>query len=183
VAAAIAARTGQARGFFLLGIAGSIVYAAVFAVSLLVRRPLIGVLWEFLDPTPLPDGQSWRRAPALYRAYVLSTVAAFLVFAARAAVQGSLFRSNQTGLLAVARIAMGYPLYALVLAYAFWVIRKARAPLVAAAEATEASAADDARPDESGEAEGRREPRPERDALGADRGPDGRLSLRKGDEE
>jgi intracellular septation protein A len=194
VAAAIAARTGQARGFFLLGIAGSIVYAAVFAVSLLVRRPLIGVLWEFLDPTPLPDGQPWRRAPALYRAYALSTVAAFLVFAARGAVQGSLFRSNQTGLLAVARIAMGYPLYALVLAYAFWIIRKARAPLVAAAEAAEASEvsaeegasgglADRRQPTDGHQSTGGRGPTPERDPLGADRGPDGRLSLRKGDEE
>src|SRR5438132_6014642 len=50
VAALIAARTGQARGFFVLGIAASILYGTVFAISLLVRRPLVGVLWEFLDP-------------------------------------------------------------------------------------------------------------------------------------
>ena len=55
VAAAIAARTGQARGYFLLGIAGSFLYGGVFAVTLLIRRPLVGVLWEFVDPAPLPD--------------------------------------------------------------------------------------------------------------------------------
>ena len=198
VAAAIAARTGQARGFFLLGIAGSILYAAIFAISLLVRRPLVGVLWEFLDPTPLAEDVSWRKVPALYRAYVCSTIAAFAMFAARGAVQATLFQHNRTGLLAIARLAMGYPLYALVLAYAFWVIRRARNPIVAAAEAAEeARTAEQAgaieqrgvitKPEAIEQADatkaGDRPPAEKPTGLGADRGPDGRLSLRKGDEE
>ncbi|MGX7679855.1 DUF3159 domain-containing protein [Jatrophihabitans sp. DSM 45814] len=126
VAAAIAARTGQARGFFLLGIAGSFVYTAVFALSLIVRRPLVGVLWEFLEPTPMAEGRSWYRRPSLLRAYMLATAAATAMFAARAAVQFSLFQKNETGLLAVARLAMGYPLYVAVLAFAFWIVRRAR---------------------------------------------------------
>ncbi|MCW2522845.1 MAG: integral rane alanine and leucine rich protein [Frankiales bacterium] len=183
LAAAIAARTGQARGFFLLGIAGSILYAAVFAVSLLVRRPLVGVLWEFLDPTPLAAGATWRRVPSLYRAYVYSTVAAFAMFAARGAVQATLFQHNRTGLLAVARLAMGYPLYALVVAYTFWVIRRARQPLLAAAEAAEASeATEQPAPAEPAAGPALEAEPPVRSELGADRGPDRRLSLRKGDE-
>jgi Protein of unknown function (DUF3159) len=138
VAAAIAAHTGQARGYFLLGIAGSILYGAVFALSLIVRRPLVGLLWEFLDPAPLPDGQRWYRVGFLRRAYDLATLAGLAMFAARAVVQLSLFRDNRTGLLAVARIVMGFPLYLVVLAFGFWVIRRARqrlpAPEVAAAE-------------------------------------------------
>ena len=51
VAALIAARTGQARGYFLLGIWASFAYAAVFAGSILVRRPLVGVAWEFFEPS------------------------------------------------------------------------------------------------------------------------------------
>ena len=54
VAAVIAARTGQARGYFLLGIWSSFIYAGVFVASMLARRPVVGLLWEFLDPTPRP---------------------------------------------------------------------------------------------------------------------------------
>lgn len=129
VAAAIAGRTGQARGFFLLGIAGSILYGAVFLVTLLVRRPLVGLLWEFLDPAPLPEGTKWYRVPLLRRAYDLATLAATLMFAARAAVQLSLFQDNKTGWLAVTKIVMGFPLYLVVLAFGFWVIRRARQAL------------------------------------------------------
>jgi type II secretory pathway pseudopilin PulG len=126
VAALIAARTGQARGFFVLGIASSIAYGAVFAISLLVRRPLVGVLWEFLDPSPLPDGQRWHKVAVLRRAYVIATSAALAMFAARAVVQLRLFAENRTGLLAVAKVAMGFPLYIAVVALSFWVVRRAR---------------------------------------------------------
>ena len=54
IAALIAGKTGQARGYFLLGIWSSVLYGAVFLVSMLVRRPLVGAVWEFLDPTPGP---------------------------------------------------------------------------------------------------------------------------------
>ncbi len=129
VAAAIAAHTGQARGFFLLGIAGSILYGAVFAVTLLVRRPLVGLFWEFVDPAPLSPGQRWYRVPALRRGYDLATLAGLVMFAARAIVQLSLFRDNRTGWLAVTKIVMGFPLYLLVLAFGFWVVRRARQQL------------------------------------------------------
>jgi hypothetical protein len=126
VAALIAARTGQARGFFVLGIASSIAYGAVFAISLLVRRPLVGVLWEFLEPSPLPEGQRWHRVRALRRAYEIATSAALAMFAARAVVQLRLFNENRTGLLAVAKLVMGFPLYIAVIALSFWVVRRAR---------------------------------------------------------
>jgi Protein of unknown function (DUF3159) len=129
VAAAIAGHTGQARGYFLLGIVGSILYGAIFAITLIVRRPLVGLLWEFLDPAPLPEGVRWYRVPLLRRAYDVATLAGLAMFAARAVVQLSLFRDNRTGWLAVARIAMGFPLYLLVLAFGFWVVRRTRQQL------------------------------------------------------
>lgn len=135
IAAAIAGHTGQARGFFLLGIAGSILYGAVFLVTLLIRRPLVGLLWEFLDPAPLPEGVKWHRVPALRRAYDWATLAGFAMFAARAVVQLSLFQDNKTGWLAVTKIAMGFPLYLLVLAFGFWIVRRARHDLPPVAEA------------------------------------------------
>lgn len=157
IAAAIAARTGQARGYFLVGIWSSFVYAAAFLVSMVVRRPLVGVIWEFLDPTPTavadtgsdeidvdamatgadagpnnaagPDSAAWYRRPVLVRAYLLATAGATLVFALRAVVQLSLFRENNTGWLAVARIAMGYPLTIALIGFAWLVVRRARARL------------------------------------------------------
>lgn len=127
VAALIAARMGQARGFFLLGIGASLAYGIACLLSLLVGRPLVGVVWEYLDPTPAPtDGVPWHRRPVLFSAYLYATMAVTAVFAARAAVQLTLFARHDTGLLAVARIAMGYPLTALAAAFAFWVVRRAR---------------------------------------------------------
>lgn len=140
VAAEIAHHTGQARGFFLLGIAGSILYGAVFLVTLIVRRPLVGLLWEFLDPAPLAEGAKWYRVPALRRAYDWATLAGFAMFAARAAVQLSLFQNNKTGWLAVTKIAMGFPLYLAVLGFGFWVVRRARHELPPVAAVLEVAA-------------------------------------------
>ncbi len=86
----------------------------------------MGLLWEFLDPAPLPPGVRWYRVAQLRRAYDLATLAGLAMFAARAVVQLSLFRDNRTGWLAVTRIVMGFPLYLAVLAFGFWVVRRAR---------------------------------------------------------
>lgn len=50
IAAVIAGATGHARDYFLWGILTSFAYGLAFVVSMLVRRPLVGLLWEFLDP-------------------------------------------------------------------------------------------------------------------------------------
>ena len=127
VAAVIAARTGQARGFFLLGIWTSFVYAVPFAVSIVVRRPLVGVLWEFLDPTPATETDPpWRRRRPLLVAYTWATVAATSVFLARGIVQATLYHRNSTGWLAFARIAMSYPLFIAAVGFSFWIVQRAR---------------------------------------------------------
>ena len=126
IASLIAARTGQAKGYFLLGIWSSFAYAVAFVISLVVRRPVIGLLWEFLDPTPPEDAVAWHRRRPLLFAYTLATSAAALVFLARGVVQLTLFEHDATGWLAVARIAMGYPLYIAAIGFAFWVVRRAR---------------------------------------------------------
>ena len=126
VASLIAARTGQAKGYFLLGIWSSFVYAGALAITLVVRRPAVGLLWEFLDPTPHDSSVPWYRHRRLLLAYTLATTAAALVFLARGVVQLALFDHNATGWLAVARIAMGYPLYIAAIGFAFWVVRRAR---------------------------------------------------------
>ncbi|MEO9138383.1 MAG: DUF3159 domain-containing protein [Jatrophihabitans sp.] len=126
LAAVIASRTGEARGYFLLGIWTSFAYAVPFAVSVIVRRPLVGLAWEFLDPTPGEDTVAWHRRRPLLLAYTWATVAATVVFLARGLVQLRLYGENATGWLAFARIAMGYPLFIAAAAFAFVVVRRAR---------------------------------------------------------
>jgi hypothetical protein len=127
VAAAIAARTGHARGFFLLGIWTSFAYAVPFALSVLFRRPLVGVLWEFLDPSPeTDDGRPWYRRRPLLLAYTWATLAATAVFLSRGIVQASLYHQRRDGWLGIARLAMGYPLFIAAMAFSYWIVQRAR---------------------------------------------------------
>jgi hypothetical protein len=127
VAALIAARTGHARDYFLFGIWTSFAYAVPFAVSVAVRRPLVGVLWEFLDPSPPdPTDRPWHKRRPLFAAYAWSTVAVTAVFLARGGVQAALYHRDATGWLAAARIAMGYPLFIAAVGLSFLLVRRAR---------------------------------------------------------
>lgn len=120
VAAYLAHRTGSAKGFFLLGIWTSVLYGSVFVVSVLVRRPLVGVAWSVLNG----HGWSWRQSRAAVRAYDLASLAWAVLFFVRFAVQYWLYNSDQTGWLAAARIAMGWPLTGVVLVLTVWVVRR-----------------------------------------------------------
>lgn len=134
VCAFIAWRTGEAKGFFLLGIWTSLVYGGVFLVSVVVRRPLVGVLWHLVNG----DGQGWRRSPALLRAYDLATLAWVVVFGARFVVQRWLYDSAYAETwLGWVRLAMGVPLALLAAAVTVWAIRRA----TEAAKAEKAEAA------------------------------------------
>jgi len=143
VAALIAARTGQARGYFLLGIWQSFIYAVPFAVSLVVRRPLVGLAWEYLDPTPGGDGVKWFRRKRLFAAYMWATLFGLVLFLSRGIVQALLYHHNATGWLAFARIAMGYPLFVIAVAAGWWVVSRARRGIGRDDAAPDASVADD----------------------------------------
>jgi hypothetical protein len=137
IAAFIAYRTGSAKGFFLFGIWASLVYGSVFLVSILVRFPLVGVIWSFLNG----HGLAWRGDRKALRAYGIATLTWVVVFGARFIVQRWLYDEDQTGWLAFARIAMGYPLTALALLVTVWAVRTAghrQKDLEAAAQAREA---------------------------------------------
>ena len=64
VAVVIAARTGEARDFFVLGIVRNAAIAVVLLGSLLVRWPLVGVVAEFLAPSHL-GAMASHRLPSL----------------------------------------------------------------------------------------------------------------------
>jgi TRAP-type C4-dicarboxylate transport system permease small subunit len=103
-------------------------YAVPFGLSVLVRRPLVGLIWEFLDPTPdeTEPRRPWHRRRPLLLAYTWATLAATAVFLARGFVQWQLYGANATGWLAFARIAMGYPLFVAAVGFSFLVVTRAR---------------------------------------------------------
>lgn len=127
VASLIAFYSGSAEGYFLPGIWASLVMAVIFAVSVLVRRPLVGVIWKLLTSADVE--QSWRDDKVAVHAFDVATLAFVAVFAARFVVQEWLYGAGSTGWLAFARIAMGYPLLALALLVTYWAVRRARGRL------------------------------------------------------
>lgn len=122
IAAFIAYRTGEARGFYLPGLIYSAVLGLAFLVSVLVRRPLAGVIWHAING----DGQSWRHDPRLLRAYTLASLLWTAVFAARVVVQGLLYNADEETWLGIARLAMGYPLVGIAVLGTIWAVRRAR---------------------------------------------------------
>jgi hypothetical protein len=122
IAAFLAYRSGEARAFYLPGLIYSSVCGLAFLVSAVVRWPLAGVVWHGING----DGQGWRRDPRLLRAYTWATLLWALVFAARVAVQGLLYRYEEATWLGIARLAMGYPLVGVALLGTIWAVRRAR---------------------------------------------------------
>jgi hypothetical protein len=106
VCALIAYAMGESKGYFLLGIWTSLLWAAVFATSILIRRPVVGYIWSWVHG----HDRAWRNVRRAVYAFDIATLTWVLVFGARFVVQRLLYDSNHTGWLVVARIAMGWPL-------------------------------------------------------------------------
>ena len=77
---------GDGSGFFLPGVVFSAAYALAFGVSLLVRRPLVGVLVAALQG----GLEGWRDDPPTRRAFAVTTAGWTALYAAKARVQGAL---------------------------------------------------------------------------------------------
>ncbi|GAA2109853.1 DUF3159 domain-containing protein [Actinomadura alba] len=116
----IASRTGEARDFFLADIWLYLTACIALTASILLRRPLVGVVWNALRGV----GGAWRRDPGSRRAYDVATAVVAAVFAARFAVQQWLYVHNEAGWMAVAKIAMNYPLWAVALLVVVWAARR-----------------------------------------------------------
>jgi len=107
IAAYIAYRTGTAKGYFLLGIWSYLLYGGALLLSMIVRWPLVGVIWEGINGR----GASWRSDKRLVRRYDWATFVWVVVFAARYLVQNYLYDNDLVGWLAAVRLLMGYPLF------------------------------------------------------------------------
>lgn len=128
IAAFIAQRTGRAENFFLPGLLINIGYAIGYAISIVVGWPLLGLM---LGPV-LGEGTAWRRDPARLRAYQKASVIWVGMFCLRVAVQWPLYAAGLLVPLGVARLAMGWPFFAVTI-WLSWLVLRAVPPAVPAA--------------------------------------------------
>ena len=140
VSALIAYLVGESKGYFLLGIWSSLLYAAVFGISVLIRRPVVGYVWGWVNQ----HDRGWRNVRKAVFAFDVATVTWVAVFGARFIVQNHLYDEDQTGMLGVARIAMGWPLTGVAALVTYLAIRTAQRALHEQDAAESAQAIDDA---------------------------------------
>ena len=122
VAIGFALWTGSARSFFLPGIYVDALYTAGITLSIVIGRPVVGFAYALL--MGLDD--SWRRNRSLRLAFTLASAAWAATYAARTAAQVWLYRADQTELLAVAKLLLGWPLTALAVVATLAAVRRAR---------------------------------------------------------
>ncbi len=122
--AAVALWSGRPEDNFVLGLWVNGIGLTVMTVSILVRRPLIGVISGLLVSDP-----KWREDRAKRRLSTIATTLWVGLFGARLTVQVPLFLQGAVAELAIARLVMGVPLYALVLWLSWLLMRSVyRAP-------------------------------------------------------
>lgn len=113
ISAAVALFTGQGEDNFLWGFTVNTVVVVVLLISMLLRRPLVGVIAGALTATP----HAWRTERAKRTVAWQATIMWLIVIGARLAVQVPLYFAAEQGtagaveLLAGAKILMGVPLY------------------------------------------------------------------------
>src|SRR5690606_18370483 len=92
VAALIALRTGRAEDFFLIQLLSNVASALAWAVSIVIRWPLLGVVVG----TVLGQKTRWRKDPDLLRAYSLASwVWVFGQYTVRVVVFGVLWWAGE----------------------------------------------------------------------------------------
>ncbi|WP_291036843.1 DUF3159 domain-containing protein [Herbiconiux sp.] len=121
VSAALALFTGRAEDNFVLGIGINIVCLVVFLVSILARRPLIGVIVSLLANDP----GGYRKDKAKGRVVLVASWCWVGLFAIRLIAELPLYFAGQTELLGSVKLILGVPFYAVVLWVTWLLVRTA----------------------------------------------------------
>jgi hypothetical protein len=124
VAALIAVYTGRAIDFFLVQIVTNAASALAWAVSIVIRWPLLGVVVG----TALGQRTRWRRDPFLMRGYQRASWVWVGQYLVRLVVFLPLYFADQVVALGVARAVLTWPLVALCVALSWPVLRSALPP-------------------------------------------------------
>lgn len=108
----LAITTGRAENNFILGIWLNAAYLAAMIISIVARRPIIGIVVGLL----LGDqAAKWREVARERRMLTLLTWLWAGMFALRLVVEVPLYAAANTAGLGVAKLILGVPLYAVVL--------------------------------------------------------------------
>ncbi|MCS6710517.1 DUF3159 domain-containing protein [Brachybacterium sp. EF45031] len=109
-----ALRSGQGTDFYAPGLVINAVTLAILLISVAVRRPLVALVIAVLDPRVA----DWAEDPEARRTYTRATLVMAGLYALKLAVQLPLYLSGSVAALGTAKLAMGLPLFALVV----WII-------------------------------------------------------------
>ncbi|MDX2375344.1 DUF3159 domain-containing protein [Microbacterium sp. LRZ72] len=118
-AALLALWTGRAEDNFVLGFITNGLYGGGLLVSSLVGYSLIGLAIGFL----MGEGTAWRRDRRKRRVFFWLGIAWAALFAARLAVQLPLYAVGDVTALGTAKLAMGLPLFAPMVAVTWLAVR------------------------------------------------------------
>jgi Protein of unknown function (DUF3159) len=125
IAAVVASRTGRAEDVFLPGILYNGVLAVVAIGSVALRGPLVG----FLYGAAVGDPTGWRRDRGLVRMTGRLTLVLAVPYVTRFAVQLPLFLAGNVVWLAVAKVALGWPLLVAALFVIGLLLSRGRTPI------------------------------------------------------
>ena len=123
VCAGIAAFSGEARAFFLLPTLIPAVLGVVFLASVIVRRPVTGMLLNRLAGGPA----DWRDHAGLLRVYTVTTLAGVALHALNLVLRTVAYLADQPAVLAALGV-LAAPLFALLAAVTLVAARRAISP-------------------------------------------------------
>lgn len=122
VSAGFALWTGNASDNFVLGFVINGIGLALMLLSLLARRPLLGLVAGFLT-----GDEHWRDDRAKFRVAVIATLLWVGLFGIRLAVELPLYFADAAQALAATKLILGLPLYAVTLWLTWLLMRTAYA--------------------------------------------------------
>lgn len=125
IAAVVASRTGRAEDIFLPGILYNGALALVSALTIAIRKPLVG----FIIGAAMGDPTSWMGDRGLVKMTSKLTAVLAVPYVARFAIQLPLFLAHQVVLLGVAKVVLGWPLLVAALFVIGLLLSKGKTPI------------------------------------------------------
>jgi hypothetical protein len=120
LAVVLALRSGRAEDYFLPGIIGGTVTAAIVVVSILARRPFVAWTSWITRGWPL----AWYWHPRVRPAYARASWLWAVFFGVRTLVQWRLYLGGDSSTLAAIRVASGWPALVVLLAATYLLGRR-----------------------------------------------------------
>lgn len=119
LSAGLALITGKPEDNFVPGFFINAGFLVAIVVSVIVRRPLVGIIASLLVPT----ASDWREDKAKFQVALIATIVWAGLFAVRLGVELPLYFAEATQALATMKLLLGVPLYAGVL-WVTWLLMR-----------------------------------------------------------